>query len=850
MTPRTPELRSLLRQYFGFNEFRPGQEAAIQRVLAGQHTLLVMPTGSGKSLSYQLSAILLPGLVLVISPLISLMKDQVDGLLNLAGDGCSPVLPATYINSSLPSDEQNRRLRAVRERQIKLLYIAPERLRSERFLQALSGVQVSLLAVDEAHCVSQWGHDFRPDYLHIRAAWQRLGRPPLLATTATATPQVQNDILRLLGPIDAERIVTGFNRPNLTFSVHYASNDQLKRDILLQLLRDRTSAIVYVGTRRAAEEVAVFIAERMPMDAQPYHAGLDPDTRHRVQDAFMSNRLPVVVATNAFGLGVDKPDIRAVIHYHMPSSVESYYQEAGRAGRDGQPAWCALLYALPDRQLQARLIDLATPGRADLERVYAWMGRRAQDGIVTIDVDELVDATRMHPTRARVALSELEQARAVLRLSDEAGYARWQVLNLSAHELAERVRAIEERAQHRLSLLDQVIAYAETQACRRRFLLSYFGDESSQVMSYSDDTTPRVACCDNCCRMVDVTQLPKAQTVQEWLPLIVLETVRTLPRPVGRERLSQILHGSRSQSITCLGYQRHRFYGKLAQLKQSDITEIINALIEARYLGFSGEADRPVLTLTPAGKAALDARSAIPLTIRGAGLTVTSGEQRSGTLQATLAMHRDGLSPAQIATARGLTVGTIYGHLSRLVAAGKIELESVVAADVIRQVRAVIEQIGPHRLKPIKEHLPDAISYGEISCVVADTLRKAQPEQGAAATARRARANSRARVAGVETDVSKIPGALRSQESAEPDAALFEKLRRWRSALAKEEGVPAYVIFHDQVLHRVAAYLPTSREMLRAIPGIGRVKLERYGDALLDIVQAHLAGQEPPAPVR
>lgn len=857
MTSPTPDLRALLRQYFGFSDFRPGQEAAIRRALAGQHTLLVMPTGSGKSLAYQLSAILLPGLVLVISPLISLMKDQVDGLEALGADGCSPVLPATYINSSLASDEQNRRLRAVQAGQIKLVYIAPERLRSERFIRALSAVQLSLLAVDEAHCVSQWGHDFRPDYLYIRAAWERLGRPPLLATTATATPQVQNDILRLLGPTDAQRIVTGFNRPNLTFSVRYAGDDQNKRDLLPQLLRDQTSAIVYVGTRRTAEEVAAFIAEHMRIAARAYHAGLDPDTRHRVQDAFMSDRLPVVVATNAFGLGVDKPDIRAVIHYHMPSSVESYYQEAGRAGRDGQPARCTLLYAPQDRQLQVWLIDADTPSQADLQQVLAWMSRRTQGGVATISIDELADATHMHPTRVRVALSELEQAQALSRLSDEAGYSRWQLLDLNAHKLAERARAIMARARHRLALLDQVIAYAETQTCRRRYLLSYFGDESGQAGSRGADTARQAACCDNCCRTADVTQLPKAQTAQEWLPLVILETVRTLPRPVGRERLSQILRGSRSREIVSLGYQRHRFYGRLAWLKQSSVVEIINALIEARYLRFSGEADRPVLTVTPEGMAALSAQAALPLVTRVSCTTAAPTNAVPNTLDVTQRMHLEGLSAEQIAAARGLTVGTIYGHLARLIAAGTIALESVVAADVIRQVRAVIEQVGSDRLKAIKELLPEAISYGEIACVIAGTHGKGdQAEQQAGELARLARPQQRVRVIGVESNgLSRPSGSSQSQLTTRPDEALFEKLRKWRSALAQEEGVPPYVIFHDRVLNRVASCLPTSREVLGAIPGIGRVKLERYGDALLAIVRDHLTDlgrstpfHEPPPP--
>jgi len=836
------DLLTTLHQHFGFDSFRPGQETAIRRVLAGQHTLLVMPTGSGKSLAYQLPALLLPGLTLVISPLIALMVDQVDALLDAE-------LPATYINSTLPSVEQNRRLRAMREGYVKLVYIAPERLRSNQFIRALTNVPVSLLAVDEAHCVSQWGHDFRPDYLQIRPAWEGLGHPPLLATTATATPQVQSDILKLLGAPDADRIVTGFNRPNLTFEVRYAASDEAKSRALHQLLLDlpldppepsggseagtagRGSVIIYVGTRRGAEEVAAFVRDVVGLRAEAYHAGLEADLRHRVQNDFMSDRLPVVVATNAFGMGVDKPDIRAVIHHHIPATIEAYYQEAGRAGRDGLPALCSLLFSPDDRGLQAWFIDSDTPTLEDLRTLHGLIGRAAQDGEALVSRDELADVTGLHPTKVRVTLSELEQAGALLHLGDQAGYSRWRILSPTKGALEARARGIAVRAEHRRQLLDRMIAYAESDGCRRRYLLDYFGDDSP-VAEYETPTK----CCDNCQNDVAVADLPPAKSAQDWIPLIVLETVRTLPRPVGRVRLAQILKGSQAQDLLRMGYQQHRFYAKLAHMGKEHITSVIDALVETRYLALTGEDRRPVLRLSPSGLTALKTRVAIPIPIHLPDPPDPAVAQwmgrgaRSVTIAETMALHQQGLTPAQIAEARGRSVSTIYGHLAHAIADGEIELESAVTADVIAQVRTVVEEIGPEPLSPIRQRLPDTISYGEIKCVIA----------GLALVGESGRSRS-----GMQQEKSTglQSGLGRSGVAKSPpvDEALFEVLRQWRTAQAREQRVPPYVIFHDRVLRSIAANLPTDPEALRAIPGLGPAKLEHYGHTVLAIVQAHLA---------
>lgn len=706
-----------LQQYFGFDHFRPGQEETIQRALQGQLTLLVMPTGSGKSLAYQLPALLLPGLTLVISPLIALMKDQVDRLVE-AG------LPATFINSSLPARELNRRLRAVREGHVKLLYIAPERLRNRSFIRALANLKISLLAVDEAHCLSQWGHDFRPDYLQIGPTWQAMGRPTLLATTATATPAVQKDIVKLLGLKQAKTIVTGFNRPNLTFRVTPAPDVRTKLQALQALLSQIDgSTIVYTATRRNTDEVADFVHHSLGLPAGAYHAGLDRDIRYQVQTDFMADRLKVVVATNAFGMGVDKPDVRAVIHYNLPATIEAYYQEAGRAGRDGLPAECVLLFAPDDQRLQEWLINSDTPGRQDLNQIYHLLSQAANEGEVYFAPRELAEMSSLHPVTVRVALSELELAEAIFNLGQQSGYGHWRVLTLNQDRLQARVQAMAERAQFRLKLLARMIDYAHLTTCRRRFLLDYFGD-------VSPPQSPR--CCDNHAED-SPKDLPKAATPQEWYPLIVLETVRTMPRPIGRRRLAQLLAGSRAKGIQQFGYDRHKFYGKLAALSQPQLTGLIDALIAGRYLRLVG-GDMPVLSLSPTGQQALEARAALPVRVPGPAPGEDPVEHRkkrtgqSDTVRQTFALFQQGLSLSEIAAQRELAESTIYTHLARLVGEGKVELGQIVPAEIEAQVLEAVETVGSAaQLTPLKTILPHEISYDQIRCVLA-----AHPELPAA----------------------------------------------------------------------------------------------------------------------
>jgi ATP-dependent DNA helicase RecQ len=722
------DLHAALSQHFGLTSFRPGQEPAIRHVLGGHDTLAVMPTGWGKSLIYQLAALMLPGTALIISPLVALMKDQVDSLVRRG-------VAAMFINSSLDAAEQAKRLRAVAEGQCRIVLVAPERLHNRAFVSALRRVPVSLLAVDEAHCISQWGHDFRPDYLHIAdvrrfldmpAPDSPLQRAPMLALTATATPRVQDDIVRLLGMSSAQRVVMGFDRPNLTFEVFSMLDSASKQRFIRDFLSadDLGAGIIYTGTRGDAEEVARFIREEVRIDARYYHGSLDPDTRSEVQDAFMAGDLPVVVATNAFGMGIDRPDVRFVLHHSMPSTLEAYYQEAGRAGRDGLPARAVLLFSPKDTALHKFFVENDSPSALELRAIHDCLTQLPEISLATIH-----DETGVQEIKVRLALEHLEVAGAIRRGSDGArGQLDIETAALSDDALNAIIAQVAQRRQGKLEQLDRMVGYAETNTCRRRVILDHFGDRSA---------SDAPLCCDNCLAQAEAADAAHTSQATQGAPttegrlaaltqaqraaLIVLDTLATLPWEIGKGKLVQVLKGSQAKDMAMEGYARNRNFGKFAALHGSEIESLIVQLVDSGHLKQVGST-RPTLKLTARGEAALKNRSVIDVRLRtlhpAAAERVKAQKVAGSTVAYTEQLLMQGLLPEQIAAQRMLSPGTIYTHMAQLITAGRAKIDQVVPAEVQQQVRAVIQSVGSvEYLAPIKAGLPETIDYGVIRCV-------------------------------------------------------------------------------------------------------------------------------------
>lgn len=474
-------LRKKLREHFGYRKFRQGQLEAVQAAMNGKDTLIIMPTGSGKSLCFQLPALALPGTTIVVSPLIALMKDQAD---DLRGRG----IPTAVLNSTLPAADRPQVLDDVLAEKYDFVYTTPEQLARPDVRELLGRMRVDLFVVDEAHCVSQWGHDFRPDYLALGRAIDAIAdRPPVLALTATATEDVVDDVLTQLGIPDADVVHTGFYRPNLTLVVRHAEGDAAKREKLVEVLDETDgTGIVYAATVKAVDELVEFLQD-WGVDALGYHGRMTPKKRAEAQDRLMAGGVKALVATNAFGLGIDKPDIRFVVHYHLPGTVEAFYQEFGRAGRDGQPATGVLLYDPADTKLQRFFGGGRYPGEADLVNVYHAVGRLA-DNPEPPTAAEIQAISPVPKGRLKLCL-DLLAARGVLRPAAAGRYALAR-RGLDRDQVAREARAYRDRQERDAVKLARLVEYAEGKGCRWHQVLTYFGD----------DTLPGGRCghCDEC----------------------------------------------------------------------------------------------------------------------------------------------------------------------------------------------------------------------------------------------------------------------------------------------------------------------------------------------------------------
>jgi ATP-dependent DNA helicase RecQ len=477
------DLNEALRRHFGYQSFQPGQEEVIRRVLEKKDTLAILATGAGKSLCYQLPAMLLSGTTVVVSPLIALMKDQLD---MLAEAGISSTVA---LNSTLTDDEETKSLELISRGNLKLIYVTPERLEDEAFVEVLKRLHIPLFVVDEAHCISQWGHDFRPAYLNLGRVVAALGHPTVLALTATATPAVREDIVTQLGIPLTKPIVRGFDRPNLVYEVVRASTDDDKLRALKKAfagsLEDKLG-IIYTATIKNTYAVSEYLREQLGIEADVYHSKLQKADRDRVHDHFMSENVRVVVATNAFGLGIDKPNIRFVIHYDLPGSIEAYTQEAGRAGRDGEESLCLLLYRQSDTRVQNYFLTGKYPDVEEVQRVFGTL--QLFDG-----QDNGVSLTDLR----KILQLPLTKLKVILALLKKGGFI--QSVTKGTYGLAPRIKgspkltlnlaSYETKRSYDQSKLAMMLQYCETRSCRRKFILNYFGEDFDRT---------NCGACDNC----------------------------------------------------------------------------------------------------------------------------------------------------------------------------------------------------------------------------------------------------------------------------------------------------------------------------------------------------------------
>jgi ATP-dependent DNA helicase RecQ len=757
------QAREVLQRFWHYEDFRAGQATAISSVLEGRDTLVIMPTGGGKSLCYQVPAMLLPGVTIVVSPLISLMKDQVDALDEIG-------MPATFINSSLSGGEMTERLGRAERGDVKLLYIAPERFDSEGFRSRISRLDVSLLAVDEAHCVSQWGHDFRPAYLRVGAARELLGDPPVVALTATATDEVRRDVLRQLGLRDPEVLVTGFDRRNLTWHVLRAKNDSEKDRLLLRLLRGRDgAAIVYASTRKNVDALTALL-NGVGVPTVGYHAGLADSERKRIQDEFMSGAVPVVVATNAFGMGIDKPDVRMVVHYNMPGTLEAYYQEAGRAGRDGNESDCVILHAYADRFTHEFFIEQTYPPRKLVEDVLRQLRSRADDrGVYSLPIAEF--ARTVPGTKGD------RQVHSALRILEDHGLLR-QLSGGGTPVASVRLIATPQRITRDLGEAGR----AEELALLRGVWKLGGGERvyRGADLAWADLEQlggPRA-------RVAGLLDRLRQESFLEWERVDLGEGVQVLDSTTPLNRLPidwQAVAARKERELRKL--QRVQGYAYHERCRRGYI------------LRYFGDAE------------AMDECGACDNCLRASATP--------SRVFATAPVAGDGHAPD--AAERRLVAQLV--ELRREVAERAGVLPHHVVADAALHEMARVRPTSPEALLALPGMTPDVLDrFGDaFLALLQDGSRRGRTR---AAGARRGGA---------------APAA--PQPVSGDEAQLFAALRELRARLAREAQLPAYCIFPDRTLVEIARRRPATEHALLDVPGVGAVKLEKYGEAFLAAIQ-------------
>jgi len=692
-----------LKKYFGYSSFKPGQESLIESILDSKDTVGIMPTGGGKSLCYQVPALLLPGVTLVISPLISLMKDQVDSLNEIG-------IPSIYINSSLEWSQLEHNLYLASRGQFKLIYIAPERLESERFLGILKGLPVSLLAIDEAHCISQWGHDFRPSYLSLASLADHLpSRPVIAAFTATATEQVKEDIIHLLKLNNPNVYVTGFNRENLFLSVVRGSD---KMDFIIEYLNchKNQSGIIYAATRKQVDSIYDVLC-RKGFKTGKYHAGLGDTERSRTQDAFSYDNIRVMAATNAFGMGIDKSNVRFVIHFNMPKNIESYYQEAGRAGRDGDPAECILLYGAQDIHIQKFLIEqsiLSSERKAaEYNRlqnmvdychtsmclrkyILQYFGERdspdtcdncgnckdeSQMSDITADVQKILSCVKRVGEQYGVNL-----VASVLKGSNS------KKIRLLGFDKLSTYGIMKEYSINELTNLINLLAAEQyLYVTEGMYPVLHLGDRAVPVLTGREKVLQKVR--------------KKAQTA-ETPDATLFELLRSLRKQISEKQNVPpyvIFHDSTLQEMS-----------KTYPVDRQSMLAI-NGVGENKFEKYGSQFIEVISKYA-------NERGIVPTTAKPAAVPTSDGVASH---LVTYEMFLSGKPLKEIALQRELTLQTVQNHLVRCWQEGReVDWDSFISSRHEELILNTVKRLGAQKLSPVKEALPKEIDYFTIKAVI------------------------------------------------------------------------------------------------------------------------------------
>ena len=788
------QARETMAKVFGFRDFRPGQESILEAVFSGEDTLVVMPTGGGKSLCYQLPGLIRAGVCLVISPLIALMKDQVDTLRVLE-------LPVISVHSLMGMAEQDEALSRIAAGAYKIIYVSPERLRNNLFMAALRKQPVSLVAVDEAHCISEWGHDFRPDYLRIRQALDSLGRPQTIALTATATERVREDIIHQLRLRSPRLFITGFDRKNLYFEVTPVKGPEEKLSHLSNRLDSLGGgAIVYAGTRKGVENTVRYLG-RQGIEASGYHAGMEKEDRSRVQEAFLEGRADLIVATNAFGMGIDRSDIRMVIHQNLPGTVEAYYQECGRAGRDGEPSVCLLLFSAGDRRLQEFFIESSYPPREVVLAVYEALLQRSED-TVWLTYREIGDLC--NPVAAELAVGSS------LKILEEAGMIHRLHRYENLAELYLKVRPKE--------IIASISKKSSAKGVLLRILCDHYTDEELMegIQFLPDEAISKADLSKEVFRRVvdDLEEKGEGAYIPPFrgrgLRLLMRLPPQELKIDFEKLRLRKAHQLEKLNQMMAYGTldrcRRAFLLDYFGERLSSDNCEGCDVCQDRKKGPF-----RSMIRTSEKGMEAVD-----PLL----GVKVLSGVAR---LQGRFG--------------QGMAVRMLTGSEEK--AMEKFRLHNLSTYGLLAgfsqsQVGKWIQELIDQGC--LKQEL---ILMGEKNYTVLLLTPRGREIMKKRETVPLSLPPLKEKAAG--KSVSMSPGKEGAKES---DKALFEGLRKLRLELARKEGLPPYCIFHDRTLWEMVSKLPTTQHEMMTIVGVGEITFKKYGRSFLDLISSYASGRK------